>query len=179
MRMTKTSWMVIYLSAVIFIAATGTSAEETAKTEASRIEGADSQLFCEPPDARYRCELIIVAEYIRYSATREITYSDGTRAYYYPIKILTGPPLSRKINLKYDFYDKSGQSAPDGWKFDEAMMPVRGSKWILFIPHATPNEDMFETFQGSIGRVEYNKKNIEEVEDRLSCSGLKFLMDKH
>ncbi len=126
----------------------------------------------------YYCESILVGEYIGCNKDAKdwkdsVTFTTPPTAYFRIVEVLKGLPISTetvktpfdpRIQIIYDFGDGEA-TQPKDWKFDESMLPELGSKWILFIPNAvrTGNLRAFETFDGSLGRIEFNRDNIEKV----------------
>lgn len=115
-------------------------------------------------DNAFWSENIVIAEYLGYEKGEAITFYRPPKAYYRIEKRLKGAPLNPRIAVRYEFTDKSDtQGKPKDWKFDESLMPKKGSKWILFIPNAVPFEGMLETYQGSFGRQEMNDDNYDKI----------------
>jgi hypothetical protein len=125
----------------------------------------------EPSHECLDSESIMVGEYLgRESApSSKITFENPPMAYYHITQILKGPPTSRSLSLKYDFGDKS-QTQPKDWAFSESMMPKRNSSWILFIPFSVPSGEKrwFETYRGSLGRMEGAPGVVQEIQDALN-----------
>lgn len=111
-------------------------------------------------------ENIVVAEFVGYDKTKPITYYTPPKAHYRITEYLKGAPFNKALPIKYEFHDKIvGEEKPKDWKFDEvALMPKKGSKWIMFIPTAVPLDGMLETFHGKYGRQEFNEANYDEIQ---------------
>ncbi|MFA6208886.1 MAG: hypothetical protein WCT03_19620 [Candidatus Obscuribacterales bacterium] len=99
---------------------------------------------------RYASESICVFEYIGYEHKNR---ANPVIAKFRPIKVLKGPRYGRDIPIHYG-------SHPKNTKYS---MPIRGSRWILFIPVAIPTVGMFETFHGSEGRIEWSEEAQQKV----------------
>lgn len=111
-------------------------------------------------------ENIVVAEFVGYDKHKPITYYTPPKAHYKITEYLKGAPFNKALPIKYEFHDKIvGEEKPADWKFDEvALMPKKGSKWIMFIPTAVPLDGMLETFHGKYGRQEFNEANYDEIQ---------------
>lgn len=115
-----------------------------------------------------RSEFICIAEYQGFDKKSDIRFNSPVSSHWHIVKILKGPPLNKSLPVRYDFHTLSENQAPPGWRFDQAKMPSRGSKWILFIEHAVPEGDksLFTTYGGSYGRQPATDANLNEL-DRL------------
>lgn len=120
-------------------------------------------------------ESIVIAEYEGYDKHADIRYNNPMRADYHIVKILKGPPLNRKLPIKYEFHDHMNTVLPQGWKFGEGMMPKKGSQWLLFIEYAVPKKGEFETFEGSYGRQEASEENLAKVDALLDKYNMRVL----
>lgn len=112
-----------------------------------------------------KAETILVVEFSRYQPhnKKPITFRNPPTAYFHIEEHIKGAPLSCSPPVRFDFTDNPNTPAPAGWKFNDSLMPRKGSKWIIFIPNTVPNDGQFETYHGSAGRLEYNEANIDEL----------------
>ena len=62
-------------------------------------------------------ECILLAEYLDYQHSPDIQFFHPPIANYHITKILKGPPLNKDLPIRYEFYDRSNNVAPPGWKF--------------------------------------------------------------
>ena len=116
-------------------------------------------------DNAFWSEAIVIAIYTGYEKEKgnDITFFRPPKAIYHIEKRLKGPPLGSTLPIRYEFHDKTGASRPDNWKFDESMMPKKGSKWIIFIPNCVPIDGMMDTYHGSFGRLEATDDNLDKI----------------
>lgn len=100
---------------------------------------------------------------------------EGTTFYHPPIAIfnidqnLKGPPLNRRLPIRFEFHNKTGDAMPKDWKFGPDKMPKVGSQWIIFIENAVPMRGAFETYHGLFGRqeaTEENKNKLYEIQEK-------------
>lgn len=115
-------------------------------------------------------ECIVVAEYLGYQKG-DIHYNHPPRAEFRIVRILKGPPLNKALPLRYEFHDHTSSDPPAGWKFAENMMPGKNSQWILFIPHAVPRLQLFDTYEGSYGRQAATEENLNKIYALLEKRG--------
>ncbi|MBX9693142.1 MAG: tetratricopeptide repeat protein, partial [Cyanobacteria bacterium] len=111
----------------------------------------------------FQSEAILVCEYKGYEHEGVVTYFKPPQANYRIVEYLKGPPLNKSLPVRFEFHEKVGQPKPANWKFNDSMMPAKGSKWIIFIPNAVPIDGMFETYHGSYGRLEYTEDNLDKI----------------
>jgi hypothetical protein len=111
-------------------------------------------------------EWIGICEYDYYEEKENIGYNNPPVAFYSWRKCFKGPPLGGAFCLKYEFREHPKDKIPPGWKFGPDKMPVKGSKWIIFIPNCVmPGYHTgFATYHGSYGRQEATDANIAKVE---------------
>lgn len=115
-------------------------------------------------NAFMKSETIVVAEYRGYEKSDKISYYRPPKAIFHIEENLKGAPLNPTLPVRYEFHTKLAASEkPKDWKFSDAVMPKKDSKWIIFIPNSVPNDGMFDTFHGSYGVMEYNEKNIDDL----------------
>jgi hypothetical protein len=114
---------------------------------------------------------VIIAEYLGYEKNPDIRWNQPARAEYRIIKILKGPPLNRRLPIKYEFHDHSNPPTPPNWKFNEKEMPEKGSRWLIFIDHSVPHNGQFETYEGIYGRQPENEDNLNKVYSLLETHG--------
>ncbi len=126
-----------------------------------------------------RSEAIVIAEYRGYDKAPNIRYNSPPQAHYRITEVLKGPPLNKDLPIRYAFHTPLSEDAPPGWKFDDKMMPEKGSKWILFIEFAVPERGQFNTYEGSYGRQEASEKNLDKLDKLLESHNMKFLQSTH
>lgn len=111
-----------------------------------------------------RCEGIVIAEYQGYEKSDNINFFHPPKAKFRITKILKGPPLNKDLPVRYEFKERSSTSgAPAGWKFSDDKMPAKGSPWIIFLEWCTPRDGMFDTYEGSFGRLPADDENLNKV----------------
>lgn len=111
-----------------------------------------------------RCEGIVIADYLGYEKSPNINFFHPPKAKYKITKILKGPPLNKDLPVRYEFKERSSSAgAPAGWKFSDDKMPAKGSSWIIFLEWCTPREGMFDTYEGSFGRLPADDENLNRV----------------
>jgi len=111
-----------------------------------------------------RCEGIVIADYLGYEKSPNINFFHPPKAKYKITKILKGPPLNKDLPVRYEFKERSSTAgAPAGWKFSDDKMPAKGSSWIIFLEWCTPREGMFDTYEGSFGRLPADDENLNRV----------------
>jgi tetratricopeptide (TPR) repeat protein len=126
-------------------------------------------------DNAIRSEAIVIAEYEGYEPSATIRYNSPPKAYYHMVELLKGPPFNRAMPVRYAFHVPAASELPPGWKFDEKMMPAKGSKWILFIEWAVPERGQYNTYYGSYGRQEATEANLNKLDRLLEEHNMKFL----
>jgi hypothetical protein len=118
-----------------------------------------------------RSECVLLATYEGYTHSPDISYFHPPIARYRIQKYLKGPPLNKDLPLRYEFHDRSeGTAAPKGWKFEESIMPKKGSEWLIFIKNGLPRDGAFDTYMGNYGRQEANEDNLNHVYSLLEGS---------
>ncbi len=111
-----------------------------------------------------RSEGIVIAEYQGYEKHPLINYFHPPKAKFHITKILKGPPLNKDMPVRFEFKERSTATpAPSGWKFSEDKMPAKGSSWIIFLEWCTPRDGMFDTYEGSFGRLPADDENLNKV----------------
>ena len=115
-------------------------------------------------------ECILLAEYIDYERSPAIQYFHPPTANYHITKILKGPPLNSNLPIRYEFYDRSNNTMPEGWKFGPDKMPKKGSEWIIFLRIALPRDGAFDTYEGSYGRQPATEENLNTIYSLLENS---------
>ena len=122
-----------------------------------------------------RSEFICIAEYQGYDKSDDIRFNAPVASHWRIDKILKGPPLNRALPVRYDFHTLSERQPPAGWTFNESRMPVKGSKWILFIEFAYPEgaKKLFTTYDGSYGRQQATEKNLDQLDSLLESHQMK------
>lgn len=111
-----------------------------------------------------RSEGIVIAEYQGYEKSPNINFFHPPKAKFRITKILKGPPLNKDMPVRFEFKERSSSTpAPAGWKFSDDKMPAKGSQWIIFLEWCTPREGMFDTYEGSFGRVPADDENLNKV----------------
>ncbi len=116
-------------------------------------------------------ECILIAEYLGYQKTADVKFNQPIQADYKIVKILKGPPLNKRLPIKYEFHDHTNPPTPAGWKFSEKEMPAVGSRWLIFIEHAVPHNGQFETYEGSYGRQPESEDNLNKIYELLEKQG--------
>jgi len=112
-----------------------------------------------------RTELIVLCTYEGIQKGTEINYNNPPITIWNRGQILKGPPTNPKIPIWFEFHDyiKNGP-VPKDWKFDEkAMMPEKGSKWIIFIENFYAKNGAYTTYQGSYGRQPATEANLNQL----------------
>ena len=124
--------------------------------------------YCsEPPSPKelermfLECESVLLVEFKRYEAPKNLSLSNPPIARYKPVEYLKGPPICTSLPIRYDFDVDPNQES--NWKLKKSMMPQKGSKWILFIKSAVPCDGAFLTYEGAKGRLKYTEDNFEAV----------------
>ena len=111
-----------------------------------------------------RCEGIVIADYLGYEKSPNINFFHPPKAKFKITKILKGPPLNKDLPVRYEFKERSSTAgAPAGWKFSDDKMPAKGSSWIVFLEWCTPRDGMFDTYEGSFGRLPADDENLNKV----------------
>ncbi len=111
-----------------------------------------------------RCEGVLICEYQGYDKSEDINFFHPPKARYHITKILKGPPLNKDLPVRYEFKERSSTAgAPPGWKFSDDKMPKKGSSWIIFLEWCTPRDGMFDTYEGSFGRLPADDENLNKV----------------
>jgi len=110
-----------------------------------------------------RSEGIVIAEYQGHEKG-DINFFHPPKAKFRITKILKGPPLNKDLPVRYEFKERSSKEpAPPGWKFTDDKMPAKGSSWIIFLEWCTPRDGMFDTYEGSFGRLPADDENLNRV----------------
>ncbi|HEY9784205.1 MAG TPA: hypothetical protein V6D17_02310 [Candidatus Obscuribacterales bacterium] len=112
-----------------------------------------------------RSEGIVIAEYLGYQKSPDITYFHPPVADFKIHKILKGPPLNKDLPVRYEFHDRSEKNMelPAGWHFSDDKMPEKGSQWILFMYFCAPHKGAYDLYQGCYGRLPANEENLNRV----------------
>jgi tetratricopeptide (TPR) repeat protein len=115
-----------------------------------------------------RSESICIAEYVGCDTADDVRFNSPPATQWHIERILKGPPLNRHLPLRYDFHTPDISKQPPDWKFDNKLLPQKGSKWIIFIEFAVPEgpRKLFTTYDGSYGRQPATEENLNEL-DRL------------
>ena len=110
-------------------------------------------------------EWIGLCEYKSYEEPKKqkILFNNPPTAIFQIMDCIKGPPLNKRLPLKYKFYEYDGVAKPEGWTFGPDKMPKPGSKWIIFIQNAVPIDGAFDTYKGSYGRQEANDENLGKI----------------
>jgi hypothetical protein len=116
-------------------------------------------------------ECVLIAEYLGYKKNPEVRFNQPLEADYRIVKILKGPPLNKRLPIKYEFHDHTNPPTPPGWTFTEKEMPAVGSQWLIFIEHAVPHNGQFETYEGSYGRQQASEDNLNKIYELLQNQG--------
>ncbi|HEY9756483.1 MAG TPA: hypothetical protein V6C97_15050 [Oculatellaceae cyanobacterium] len=115
-----------------------------------------------------RSESICISEYVGCEKTGDVRFNSPPATQWHIDRILKGPPLNKHLPLRFDFHTLEVTKQPTGWKFNESMLPTKGSKWIIFIEFAVPEgtKKLYTTFDGSYGRQPATEENLNDL-DRL------------
>ncbi|HEY9760422.1 MAG TPA: tetratricopeptide repeat protein [Oculatellaceae cyanobacterium] len=126
-------------------------------------------------DNAIRSESILLAEYKGYDKSSDIRFNSPPMTHWHIDKILKGPPLNKDLPLRYDFHPTGVKDPPPGWKFDESMMPEKGSKWIIFIEFSVPDgvKRWFLPYAGSYGRQPATEENLNTLDSLLEQHNMK------
>jgi hypothetical protein len=116
-------------------------------------------------------ECVLIAEYLGYKKNPDVRFNQPLQADYRIVKILKGPPLNKRLPIKYEFHDHTNPPTPPGWTFSEKEMPAVGSQWLIFIEHAVPHNGQFETYEGSWGRQPATEDNLNQIYELLQNQG--------
>jgi len=114
---------------------------------------------------------VLIAEYLGHQKSEDARFNQPIQADYKIVKILKGPPLNKRLPIKYEFHDHSNPPTPANWKFTEKEMPAVGSRWLIFIEHAVPHNGQFETYEGSWGRQPETEDNLNKIYELLEKQG--------
>ena len=131
-----------------------------------------SPMFAPTKEEAFRSPLIVIGEYQGYKPRGEINYFRGPIARYKVIEVMKGSPMSKILDVRYDFQDGSACLAPEGEKFTKDWMPPVGSRWVLFL-NKDKGEMYFSTYRGDFGRWPATEANIKEV-NRAFKTGMSF-----
>jgi tetratricopeptide (TPR) repeat protein len=120
-------------------------------------------------------ELILLATYEGCQKTDDpITWNNPPNTNWKIVKILKGPPQNPHIYVRYEFHDNVNRAMPKDWHYDEkAMMPQKGSEWIIFIEFAFIKRGAYETYQGSYGRQMATDANLNELYAQLDAHNMR------
>ncbi len=132
----------------------------------SKVHIHTSRLGLNYETAFAQCENIVIAEFtgMEMDKAHPPTYFTPPKAKYHIEEYLKGAPFNRAIAIKYEFHDEIiTEEKPADWKFDESLLPKKGSKWILFIPNAVPIDGMLHTYHGRYGRQEFTEDNYDKI----------------
>lgn len=113
----------------------------------------------------------MIAEYLGYEKADDIRWNQPPIANYKIVKILKGPPLNHRLPVKYEFHTHAIVASPKNWKFSDKELPEKGSRWILFVEHAVPENNKFELYEGNYGRQPENEENLNKVYQELGDRG--------
>lgn len=131
----------------------------------------DKTNYSENYENAVHSECILIAEYLGYQKNPDVRFNQPIQADYKIVKILKGPPLNKRLPIKYEFHDHSNPPTPPGWKFSEKEMPAVGSRWLIFIEHAVPHNGQFETYEGNYGRQPETEDNLNKIYELLAKQG--------
>lgn len=74
------------------------------------------------------------------------------------------------LNVRYLVHDLSPCMADRSFHFSKSLLPSKGSKWILFL-NAKDNDNVWQTYRGSEGRLEATDSNVKKVKALLNRAG--------
>ncbi|CAN5454819.1 hypothetical protein BH10CYA1_BH10CYA1_27000 [soil metagenome] len=132
---------------------------------------ADNTNYAQNYQNAIHSECIVIAEYLGYQKNPDVRFNQPIQADYKIVKILKGPPLNKRLPIKYEFHDHTNPPTPAGWKFSEKEMPAVGSRWLIFIDHAVPHNGQFETYEGNYGRQPETEDNLNKIYELLEKQG--------
>lgn len=124
-------------------------------------------------------DLIVVASYSSHEQPKAGTtpgdlYMGGLLSHYKvesvlrPIKKSQSKDVPKDLKLNYCFHDWSPCMPDETFKFSEANMPKKGSKWILFLmPLENPDTKVFRTYRGDRGMLPATDDNLKKVRTLL------------
>jgi hypothetical protein len=139
--------------------------------------GALSQSVRPAPTDRYDCESIILATFLRCDDSKSRT-KKSIRAYFRPDRILKGPLYGGPFAVTCEnFCTTDDGTGKPREPLNKHLIPVRGSRWILFIPWCAPQQGSYETFPGASGRVIYTEQHLDEVVSNLNRRGQLYKSD--
>jgi tetratricopeptide (TPR) repeat protein len=126
-------------------------------------------------DNAIRSESILIAEYRGYDKNGDIRFNSPPMSHWHIEKILKGPPMNKDLPLRYDFHPTGVKDPPPGWKFDESMMPQKGSKWIIFIEFTVTEgvNHWYLPYYGSYGRQPATEENLNTLDSLLEQHNMK------
>jgi len=110
-------------------------------------------------------EWIGLCEYRSYEQPKKhkILFNNPPIAIFHVVDCIKGPPLNKRLPVRFKFYEYDGVAKPAGWEFGPDKMPREGSKWIIFIENAVPIDGAFDTYKGSYGRQEATDDNLGRI----------------
>ena len=110
-----------------------------------------------------KSESIIVCEFIGNKTNYSNSLSSDNCVHFRAVKYIKGPQFAvRDLPIKYN-YKRDDKTNDKLTKIKNSNLPKMGSLWIIFIENAIPKDGLFETYNGTLGRVPYNKQNYDLV----------------
>lgn len=101
-----------------------------------------------------RAGAIVEAEFLRRDPALVPTYMGGAMGVFRVLDRWSGPELTEEIKVIIAFDDGSACMPLQGWVFDEATMPTKHSKWLLFLAGPPRADGSWLTVRGNYGRWE-------------------------
>lgn len=109
-------------------------------------------------------ECILLVEFEGYEKKKDVSLLNPPVAIYRITEYFWGSSygsFGSSIKVQYPF-DVEPRAARK-WKFKPALMPSKGSKWILFFADSVTIDGALSTYKGSKGRIECSEKNLEAL----------------
>lgn len=73
----------------------------------------------------------------------------------------------KNLYVRFLMHDLTPCMADRSFHFSKSLMPSQGSKWILFL-NAKDNDNAWQTYRGSEGRLEATDANVKKVKGLLN-----------
>jgi hypothetical protein len=116
-------------------------------------------------------QTIVVGTYQGYDFQPSVTYMEGVVARYRINEVLKGSAQlrGRIIKIRYLFHDLSPCMPAKDWSFNPKQdMPVKNTRWILFLHSNKDNTEVYDTYRGDFGRFSISRYQevIEELQQQ-------------
>jgi hypothetical protein len=123
----------------------------------------NKQEYLEYETALTHSEGIILATYEGVDRG-DFHWNNPPTSHWHREKILKGPPMNQEVPVRFEFHDAVNPAMPAGWKWvEKAVMPEKGSSWILFFEGAYARSGAWDTYQGSYGRQPATDENLNKL----------------